>query len=173
MLSCDIKVSSGSTPSLRTRIASPQSPLVLLASLLAHNFVKDGVVIEAREPSGEIQLIIQGNEFSVMLVRMEKRADTSDTDNRRCVGPERVVDNHGVVDAVEVFIDVTREMRGASIVGVVETVTFSQESTEYKDGGIGCRDLPTPSPAIKRNVPLIIWDSARILRNNKDEAIGR
>ncbi len=46
--SCDKRVARGSTPSLKSRIASPQSPLLLLTPLLAHNAVNDGVVIEAR-----------------------------------------------------------------------------------------------------------------------------
>ncbi len=102
------------------------------------------MVIEARDPSGEIQFITQGKELSVMLVRDEKRADTSVTDRRRCVGPDSVVDNHGAVDAVEVFSKVISEIRGASIEGVVAMVKLSQESTEKNDGGIGCSETPTP-----------------------------
>jgi hypothetical protein len=46
--SCDKRVTRGSMPSLKSRIASPQSPLLLLTPLLAHSAVNDGVVIEAR-----------------------------------------------------------------------------------------------------------------------------
>jgi hypothetical protein len=140
-----------------------------------HNVVNDGVVIEAREPSGEIQLITQGIEFSVILVREEKRADTSDTDRRRCVGPESVVENQGVGGVVEVFSDsdATSEMRGASCKGDVATVKLSQVSTEKKDGGKYCRETPTPSPPIKLNVPGTTRDSARMLRSSNDDEIGR
>ena len=114
--------------------------------------MKDGVVIEAREPSGEIQFITQGIEFSVILVREEKRADTSVTESKRCVGPDSVVENHGAVDLVVDDREDNNEtsvVRGASSNGDEATVALSQESTAKRDGGTGCNNTPTPSPAIK------------------------
>ena len=127
--SCDRKVAKGSTPSLKISITSPQSPLALLTPLLVQSVVNDGVVIDAREPSGEIQLIVQGIEFSVILVREEKRADDVlfTSDNIRCVGPDNVVENHGAADVVvddRGDNDVTSEIRGASSKGVLATVAF-------------------------------------------------
>ena len=85
-----------------------------------------------------------------MLVKDEKRVELSETDNRRCVGPDRVEENHGIVDDDnDECSDATSEMRGESIEGVVATVELAQELTEKKDGGKGCRVMPTPSPAIK------------------------
>ena len=56
---------------------------------------------------------------------------------------------------------------------MVATVALFQASIEKVDGGIGRSDSPTPSPAIIRNVPGTILDSARMLRKSKDEDIGR
>ena len=126
VVSCNIKVSKGSVPSLKRRIASPQSPL-----LPPHSEASEGVVIEASTPSGEIQFIIQGIEFSVILVREVKRAEDVllllfRRDNKRCVGPESVVENHGVVVPVVVAVvsESNSEMRGASSKGVLATVAF-------------------------------------------------
>jgi hypothetical protein len=116
----------------------------------------------------------------MLVVREEKRADDDvlfTSDSIRCVGPDSVVENHGAADVAVADMednDVTSEIRGASSKGVVATVAFVHELiSEKEDGGIGRNDTPTPSPAIRRNVPGVIRDSARILRNSKDEESGR
>ena len=112
----------------------------------------------------------------MLVVREEKRADdvSFTSDNIRCVGPDSAEENHGAADVDFVVNDETSEMRGARSTGVVATVKFVHELiSEKEDGGIGRNDTPTPSPAIKRNVPGVIRDSARILRKSNDDESGR
>ena len=84
VVSCNKNVSNGSMPSLKRRIAPPQSPIPS-----PHNVVYVGVVIDASELSGEIQFIIHGWPFSVTLVFEENRRFDDVTlftrDNKRCV----------------------------------------------------------------------------------------
>ena len=67
--------------------------------------------------------------------------------------------------------DDTSDNKGSSIDGIVEMVALSHR-VEF-DGGKGGKDIPTPSPAIKRNVPGVVRDSARILRSCKEVETGR
>ncbi len=137
---CDNRVNLGSIPSLRRRIALPQSPM----TVFLHSSESGGVVIEARVPSADIQFIIQGIPLSVALVVVyEKRLEKVMfcRVSSKCVGPEIVAESQGRCDDEEVERDARRVMSGANITGLVtiealfHNVVFESPAIATKDDG--------------------------------------
>ena len=137
--SCDKSINLGSMPSLRRRIALPQSPM----TVFLHSAESGGVVIEAKVPSIDIQFIMQGIPLSVALVVVyEKRLEevVFCRVSSKCVGPEIVEESQGRDDE-EVERDARRVMSGANITGLVtiealfHNVVFESPAIATKDDG--------------------------------------